>query len=43
MFRDYRSYDKLKPHDGCKKLTGFVIALVLLALQRMDHNWILTS
>jgi hypothetical protein len=25
----YQSYDKLKPHDGCKKLPGFVIALVL--------------
>jgi hypothetical protein len=22
-------FDKLKPHDGCKKLPGFVIALAL--------------
>jgi hypothetical protein len=29
MFRYYQSYDKLKPYDGCKKLPGFVIALVL--------------
>jgi hypothetical protein len=24
-----RIVDKLKPHDGCKKLPGFVIALAL--------------
>jgi hypothetical protein len=23
MFRYYQSYDKLKPHDGCKKLPSF--------------------
>ena len=30
MLRYYQSYDKLKPHDGCKKLChrlGFVSAL----------------
>ena len=25
----YQSYDKLKPHDECKKLPAFVIVLVL--------------
>jgi hypothetical protein len=29
MLRYYQSYDKLKPDDGCKKLPGFAIALVL--------------
>ena len=28
MFSYYQSYDKLKPEDGCKKLPGFVIALL---------------
>jgi hypothetical protein len=30
MFRDYRSYDKLKPHDGCKKLNGFVMIYLMV-------------
>jgi hypothetical protein len=33
MLRYYQSYDKLKPHDGCKKLChrlGFVSVLPLL-------------